>query len=100
MKAMSPSALTVALLIAVLTTLAPLAQASPPDPLWTGGVFDGNDQDDVVVVAASADGATVRDARDALNALWVVLGAVPPPRSMAALRTMRPSFQGRAPPIV
>jgi hypothetical protein len=96
---MSSSALMVAALIAVLTMLAPLAQASPPDPLWTGGVFDANDLDDVVVVAASADGVTVPDARDAMKALWIVLGAVPPPGPVAALPSIHLSFQGRAPPV-
>ena len=97
---MSRSVITVALLIAVLTMLAPLAQASPPDPLWTGGVFDGNDQDEVVVVAASADGVTVGDGGNQIKALRVVLGGVPPPGSMAALRSMCASAHGRAPPIL
>jgi hypothetical protein len=96
---MSPSALAAALLITVLTTLVPLAQASPPDPLWIGGVFDADDLDDVAVVAASADGATGPGARESIEALRVVVGAVSRGDSMAVLRSMRPSFQGRAPPL-
>ena len=99
MKAMSPSALAATLLITVLTTLVPLAQASPPDPLWIGGVFDANDLDDVAVVAASADGATGPDVREAIEALWAVVGAVSRADSLVALHSMRPSFQGRAPPL-
>jgi len=95
---MSPSALAAALLITVLTTLVPLAQASPPDPLWIGGLFDAGDLDDVAVVAAFADGATAPDAREGIEALWVVVGAVSRTDSMAPLRSMRASSQGRAPP--
>ena len=97
---MTPSTLTLGLLIAALISLAPLAHASPPDPLWIGGLFDANDQDDVVAVAASADGVTVLEARDAITAPLMALGAVPPPGSVIALRSLRPSFQGRAPPNV
>jgi hypothetical protein len=97
---MSPSALAASLLIGVLTLLAPLAQASPPDPLWIGGVFDASDLDDVVAVAASADGATAPHARESAEALWAVVGAVSWADSMPALPSMRPSFQGRAPPNI
>lgn len=100
MTVMSPSALIGVLLIVALATLLPLAQASPPDPLWTGGIFDANDQDDVVVVAASADGATAGDAHEGVEALWVVLGAVSPWGGEATPASIHPSFQGRAPPIV
>lgn len=55
---MQGSAPVAALLLAVLVILTPLALASPPDPLWTGGVFDAADFDDVVVAVTSADGAT------------------------------------------
>ena len=35
-----------ALLVLVLSTLGPLASASPPDPGWIGGFYDGADGDD------------------------------------------------------
>ena len=35
-------------LIAVLSTLTALADASPPDPSWIGGLYDDSDFDDVV----------------------------------------------------
>ena len=45
---MARTPVTAVLLIAVVATLAPLAQASPSDPLWIGGVFDANDQDIII----------------------------------------------------
>ena len=38
-------------LLAVLVGLAPLAHASPPDPLWIAGIYDGADSDDAVQAA-------------------------------------------------
>ena len=38
-----------------LLTLVPLAHASPPDPLWIAGVYDGGDFDEVVSTLIGAD---------------------------------------------
>jgi hypothetical protein len=46
----------VLLLIASILTQTPLANASPPDPTWLSGYFDGDDFDDVVGYVASATG--------------------------------------------
>ena len=47
---------TVAVLVAVALALFPsLAQASPTDPLWIGGVYDAGDWDDAVLASAFAD---------------------------------------------
>src|SRR5215831_8173422 len=35
-------------IIAALMLIAPIAFASPPDPLWIAGIYDGADGDDVV----------------------------------------------------
>ncbi len=43
-------------LLLVLIALVPFAYASPPDAAWIGGVYDGADFDDVVVVVVSATG--------------------------------------------
>jgi len=34
--------------VLVLLALVPLAQASPPDPLWLSGVYDAADADDAI----------------------------------------------------
>lgn len=75
-----------------------LAQASPTDPLWIGGVYDGGDWDDAILASAFGDGvASATGPKD----LWrssiavgtVQLGWADLPTSFAL-----PAFDGRAPP--
>src|SRR5262249_52814864 len=44
-------------LIALATVLTSLAYASPPDPSWIHGVYDGDDFDDVVGLLTGGSGA-------------------------------------------
>ena len=48
------------LVLAARVLLAPLAEASPPDPTWLAGVWDDGDFDDVIcqitALASTADG--------------------------------------------
>ena len=44
-------------LIGLVAVLTPLAYASPPDPSWVRGVYDGDDFDDVVVLLMTEAGA-------------------------------------------
>jgi hypothetical protein len=80
----------------LVATLPALAHASPPDPTWIGGIYDGADLDDAVLAATSTDAAG--GAVAALAAPWTLLGAVALARwtavAPAALRVCR----GRAPP--
>jgi len=48
----------IGVLIATIVVLVPLAHADPPDPSWPGGLWDGADYDDVVVLATTVVGAT------------------------------------------
>ena len=89
----------IVLLLVAMTALPPLALASPPDPLWIGGVFDFADSDDVVTLATSTDCASGGIPLEAVRALWLVVGAVPPAGPIGAVRSLLPVFQGRAPPI-
>ena len=41
-------------LLAALVALTPLAYASPPDPSWVSGVFDDDDNDDVIFLITSS----------------------------------------------
>ena len=43
------------LLLFALLALTPLAYASPPDPIWISGFYDGADGDDVVQQVTSAE---------------------------------------------
>jgi len=88
----------VMLLVVALGALAPLAFASPPDPLWIGGIFDGGDSDDVVVAAtsteATADGAPLRE----VEVVLVAGAAVVPADFAAPIHPLFPARPGRAPP--
>ena len=59
------------LLLIVLGALTPLAYATPPDPSWVRGLWDGADFDDIVVLITS--GAGIVEAAP-LGALLPVLG--------------------------
>src|SRR5262249_16002282 len=41
------------MLLTGLLALVPMAETSPPDPLWIGGVYDPEDLDEVLVAATS-----------------------------------------------
>ena len=46
--------LVVALSVAAISAVTPLAYASPPDPSWVKGIYDDADFDDVVGLVTSA----------------------------------------------
>ena len=48
-------------LLLLLIALVPLADCSPPDPVWIAGIYDAADSDDAVVVATSLDGVAEQD---------------------------------------
>ncbi len=43
-------------LLLILIALVPLAHASPPDPVWIAGIYDGADFDEVIGAVISATG--------------------------------------------
>jgi hypothetical protein len=76
------------ILILPVAGLTPLAYASPPDPSWILGIYDGADYDDVVLLITSATGTTAPSApADFAKILLVVPlpsrlsspGPLPPP---------------------
>jgi hypothetical protein len=58
MKARGVSVALAVILLLAVGTLTSLAYASPPDPSWIGGIYDGADYDDVVDMITSAAAAT------------------------------------------
>jgi len=85
------------ILLGPLAALTPLAYASPPDPVWIGGVYDGDDQDDVIVLITSEHGAVTAAAEpDLLHS--PVVGLIPQPGSGSVLPRPVFSLQSRAPP--
>ena len=90
--------LLVALVLLPVATLAPLAEASPPDPTWIGGLYDNGDHDDVILAITSA--AAILDAHpiDRAAPTLVVIDSIReggPPTSPARAKL---SHQPRSPP--
>src|SRR5687767_10896942 len=71
------------LLVAVLGTLVPLAHATPPDPSWLAGLWDGGDGDDAVQAVLDAADATDINPAVTLD----VIHTVTVPRTAAAAPT-------------
>ena len=89
-----------ALLVAVALALLPaLAHASPADPSWIAGVWDGADGDDVVVLVGSAIKAVSAsvDAQDRLEPRPVHL--IAPGRDRAHSAPHRDVLRSRGPPL-
>jgi len=86
------------LLLVGVCGLGPLAFASPPDPLWIGGVFDGGDTDDVIAAATSTEGATDGTTPDAARTSLAVADRVVPAGVGALVGWARATCHGRAPP--
>jgi hypothetical protein len=78
--------------------LAPLAFASPPDPLWIGGLFDAGDTDDVIAVATWTEGVMAPAAHDVERVRPGSGDEVSVPGSVAPVSSPRGIIRGRAPP--
>jgi len=87
-------------LLASLVLLAPLAYADPPDQVWLGGLYDGDDQDDAL--------ALVTFGFHGLAATWVeiqpptlvLVARVPARGSSAIFETDLRACHDRSPPAV
>lgn len=89
----------VLILLSSLLALAAIADASPPDPIWVGGVYNGGDDDDVVL-SLFWPGRVLAGARPQdLKPFVVVVGRLPARATAAlAVATLR-AFRFRSPPI-
>src|SRR5262245_60421102 len=59
-------------LLPPVCALAPLANASPPDPSWIRGLYDGADYDDVVILITSVAGTSAPNVPGALSPLMLL----------------------------
>ncbi len=84
-------------LLLVLLALVPRAHASPPDPLWIPGIYDGADFDEVVVAVVSATGLVETSALLTRPAV-IPAGSVQPRVTVLRAATLPPTFSIRAPP--
>lgn len=86
-------------LVGVLLMLAPIAWASPVDPVFAGGVFDVADYDEVVQIVLSMDGS-LENAPALVGlptlGLRLLLAAEPDVPAASLARVV----DARAPPIV
>ena len=89
----------VALLILAAQALLPtLAHASPPDPSWIPGIYDGADYDDVVLLVSSEVGTVTPAAPDELRPLPRIVGKLAHSGESVALTPLASATQPRAPP--
>jgi len=83
-------------LLLTLIALAPLAAASPPDPLWIAGIYDAADSDDVVQLLTALDGAV--DGRSVIAGPVSIISGIPL-TALLAIRDSTPRhIRARAPP--
>lgn len=82
-----------------LALLPAFAHASPPDPLWLGGVWDADDFDDVVVLACSVVKAVEAPAVSHDWLAPVPIALVAPALEAAPAAPLRTSLRSRAPPV-
>lgn len=90
----------VAFLLALsIVPLAPLAYASPIDPSFPGGWYDGGDFDDVIDFITSSVGAVELLPPALLRPLCIVFGAISSTVPPNPSSTSCSPFSGRAPPL-
>ena len=87
------------LLFVCLTSLTPLAYASPPDPTWIEGIYDDADADDVIVSISWAAWVVELTPLSSLTPLFVAVPFAPSGSPRIVSRDIRPTPPGRAPPL-
>jgi hypothetical protein len=88
----------VCLILLGVVALTPLAYASPPDPSWIRGLYDGGDFDDVVVLLTSGTGIVEPFPLHAVCPRLVAAGSALPAADGSAPSSF-PSFKpARGPP--
>lgn len=87
-------------LLGGLVSLTPLAYANPPDPVWISGIYDDDDQDDVVTLATSGSHAVTGPRADVCRPPLIVVARVLPQAPGAVVGTDLGAFQSRAPPSI
>ncbi len=88
----------VLLLLGGPVAIVPLAHATPTDPLWIAGVYDGGDADDLVWAVTSTDSTLDYGPTEIVRPFPSLLGLFPPfGTTLTALATAL-AFQTRAPP--
>src|SRR6266851_4698859 len=87
------------LLVGLMVVLAPMAWASPVDPSWIKGVYDGGDFDDVVTYLTSGTVAIPALPVDVLLPVFAFVPADSAPDERLGASTPLSSQSPRAPPL-
>ena len=90
----------VVVLLCSLVSLSPLAFAFPPDPLWIPGIYDEEDGDNAVELAASIYQGVVSPWVDLGHPSVIALESCLPRDLTTVVGTNLRSFHSRAPPTV
>jgi len=85
------------LLLASLMGLSPLAHASPPDPAWVPGFYDGADDDDVVLFLTNM-GAVTGDPAEGIGRVGLAVGLLLLPSVSLPSHAPLLAFHLRSPP--
>jgi len=91
-------ALVALLILATQAILPTLAHASPPDPSWIPGIYDGADYDDVVLLVSSGAGSVTPAALDELRPFPRMVGKLAHSGESAARTPHASAIHSRAPP--
>ncbi len=92
------STLLALLLVGIVGILTPIAQASPPDPSWIRGMYDGGDFDNVIDLITFGSGLVGEIVRVEIRPELHVLTAILTPDDDSAPSLSLASAQPRAPP--
>ncbi len=91
--------LLVTILVATTAWLALLAHASPPDPTWESGVYDGADYDDVILLATALTGPHEPPPLPFIASIPRLVGVLFHPDATGPATPVLPAFRTRAPPL-
>ncbi len=88
------------LLLALVVLFAPLTYTDLPDQTWFGGLWDGGDNDDVILQLESTGAVVETLAPCWADPVLIVLGVTAPPLETAVVPLAVSANQTRAPPAL
>jgi len=88
------------LLLTLVVLFAPLTYTDLPDQTWLGGLWNGGDNDDVILQLESTGGAVASFALSWADPVLIVLGVTAPPPKTTVLAVTVSANQTRAPPAL
>jgi hypothetical protein len=89
----------VLILLSGLVALIPFADANPPDSMWTGGVHDGDDYENVGLSPIFAEGVLESALLKDFKTSPMVVASLPLDAPAALALSAHLAFQFRSPPL-